>query len=196
EKLIKTGSWRKIEFKNLPFNEKMEIDFHRPYIDEVKFQCPNCGNLMERVPEVIDCWFDSGAMPFGQAHFPFAWAKIRNPKSEIRNYRSLIKKMLFPADYICEGIDQTRGWFYTLLAISTLLGFGPPYKNVISLGHVLDEKGEKMSKSKGNVVDPWDIVEKYGTDAIRWYFYTVNQPGDSKLFSEKEVKENLKKFIL
>jgi isoleucyl-tRNA synthetase len=181
---IKVGELKKIEFKNLPFNEKRELDFHRPYIDEVKFFCPRCGSLMERVSEVIDCWFDSGSMPFAQYHFPF------------ENKNLIDKRQQFPADYISEAIDQTRGWFYTLLAISTLLGFGTPYKNVISLGHVLDEKGEKMSKSKGNVVNPWQIVEKYGADATRWYFYTVNQPGDAKLFSERDVDQALKKFIL
>ena len=127
---------------------------------------------MARIQEVADVWFDSGSMPFAQGGAQF------------------------PADYISEAIDQTRGWFYTLLAVSTLLGKGAPYKNVISSGHVLDEKGEKMSKSKGNIVDPWYIIEKYGVDAVRWYFYTVNQPGDSKLFTEKDVDQSLKKFIL
>ncbi len=177
-KLLKTGQFRKIEFKKLPFNKKMKLDFHRPFIDEVRFYCPKCHHSMERVKEVIDCWFDSGSMPFAQAHWPFEK-----------------KKFLFPADYICEGIDQTRGWFYTLLAVSTLLGFSSPYKNVVSLGHVLDEKGEKMSKSRGNVVDPWEMIEKYGVEAIRWYFFTINQPGDSKLFSEKDIRESLRKFI-
>ncbi|KPJ57439.1 isoleucyl-tRNA synthase [Parcubacteria bacterium DG_74_2] len=182
--LIKTGEWRKIEFKNLPFNEKMEINFHRPFVDGMKFYCQKCENLMERIPEVIDCWFDSGAMPFAQYHYPF------------ENKKTVEKGKQFPADFISEAIDQTRGWFYTLLAISTLAGFGAPFENVISLGHVLDEKGEKMSKSKGNVVDPWSIIEKYGVDSLRWYFYTVNQPEDSKFFSEKEIRENLRKFIL
>ncbi len=181
---VDTGELRKIDFKNLPYNKKMELDFHRPFIDEVKFFCPKCKEIMERVPEVIDCWFDSGAMPFAQAHWPFD------------NHLSLKPPKQFPADYICEAVDQTRGWFYTLLAISTLLGFGPSYKNVISVGHVLDKKGEKMSKSKGNVVDPWYIMEKYGSDAVRWYFYTVNQPGDSKLFKEKDIEQALKKFIM
>ncbi len=184
ESQIKTGEWRKIEFKNLPYNEKMELDFHRPFIDEVKFLCPKCKNLMGRIPEVIDCWFDSGAMPFAQWHYP----------SE--NQQLIDEKKQFPADYISEAIDQTRGWFYTLLAISTLLKKGPPYKNVISLGHILDKKGEKMSKSKGNVVEPWQILEKYGADSTRWYFFTVNQPGDAKLFSEEEINECLKRFIM
>ena len=179
KKEIKTGEARELEFAKLPYSEKMELDFHKPYIDEVKFYCPKCGGQSERVPEVIDCWFDSGSMPFAQGH----WVGGNPPR-------------LFPADYISEAIDQTRGWFYTLLAISTLLGFESPYKNVISLGHVLDEKGEKMSKSKGNIVDPWYIIEKYGVDAARWYFYTINQPGESKLFTEKDVDATLKKFIL
>jgi isoleucyl-tRNA synthetase len=170
------------------------LNLHRPYVDEIKFFCPKCQGIMERVPEVIDCWFDSGAMPFGQAHWPFAWPQIQNSKFKIQNF--IKKGFLFPADYIAEGIDQTRGWFYTLLAISTLLSFGPSFKNVISLGHVLDEKGEKMSKSKGNVVDPFYIVEKYGADAIRWYFFTINQPWDPKLFSEKDIVKVLKEFIL
>lgn len=191
---MKTGQWRKIEFKNLPLNPQMELDLHRPYIDEIKFYCKKCQNQMKRVPEVIDCWFDAGAMPFGQRHFPFAWPQIQKSKIKIKNYTK--RGFQFPADYISEAIDQTRGWFYTLLAISTLLGFGPSYKNVISLGHVLDEKGEKMSKSKGNVVDPWYIIEKYGADATRWYFYTINQPGDSKLFNEKDIEEVLRKFLI
>ena len=181
---IKTSKLRKLDFKNLPYNKKGNLDFHRPFIDEVKFLCPKCENLMEREKEVIDCWFDSGAMPFAQYHYPF------------ENKKLIDKRKRFPADYIAEAIDQTRGWFYTLLAISTLLGFGPSYKNVISVGHVLDKKGEKMSKSKGNMVDPWVILERYSADALRWYFFTVNQPFDSKLFSEKEVKEALRRFIL
>jgi isoleucyl-tRNA synthetase len=181
---VKTGKLKKIEARFLPYDEEGNLNFHRPYIDEVKFYCQNCQSLMERNPEVIDCWFDSGSMPFAQYHYPF------------ENKKLIDKRKQFPADYIAEAIDQTRGWFYTLLAISTLLGFGSPYKNVVCLGHVLDEKGEKMSKSKGNVVDPWYIVDKYGADSLRWYLYTVNQPGDAKLFSEKEVEEKLKKFIL
>jgi len=224
KKEMETGELRGLDFKKLPYNEKMELDFHRPYIDEVKFFCPKCSmrkaqpspngsgrrrdeslldpslrlgyanapmRIMVRVPEVIDCWFDSGAMPFAQGHWPFDKSEKRKAKSE-----KLWPPELFPADYISEAIDQTRGWFYTLLAISTLMGFSPPYKNVISLGHVLDEKGEKMSKSKGNVVDPWYVINKYGIDAARWYFYTINQPGEPKLFSEKDIDQTLKKFIL
>ncbi|MDP2665023.1 MAG: class I tRNA ligase family protein, partial [bacterium] len=145
------GEWRQIPFATLPLNETMELDFHRPYIDEVKFHCKKCAiGTMERVKDVVDVWFDSGAMPFAQNH----WMGGVKPKE-------------FPADYIVEGIDQTRGWFYTLLAVSTLLGFKAPFRNVISFNHVLDQKGEKMSKSKGNVVNPWDMIQKYGIDAVR-----------------------------
>ena len=169
---IKTGEWRPLLFALLPYNEQMEIDLHKPHIDEVFFECSFCKNAkMKRVKEVVDVWFDSGAMPFASA----------SP---------------FPADYIVEGIDQTRGWFYTLLAVSTLLGFKSPYKNAIALSHVLDAKGEKMSKSKGNVVNPWDMIQKYGIDAVRWYFYTINNPGEPKLFSEKDIQETIRRFLL
>ncbi len=188
---IKTGEYREIEFKDLPYNKKWEIDLHKPYVDNIKFYCPKCGEKMERVSFVIDCWFDSGAMPFAQEHWPFS-----SFQNKINEKQKLKPPKLFPADFISEGIDQTRGWFYTLLSISTLLGFGPSYKNVISLGIVLDEKGEKMSKSKGNVVSPWYIIEKYGVDATRWYFYTINQPGDYKLFSEKDIEKTKNRFIL
>jgi isoleucyl-tRNA synthetase len=183
-KFIKVGELREIKFTQLPYNKNAELDLHRPYIDEVKFLCTDCNKPMRRVSDVIDVWFDSGAMPFAQYHYPF------------ENKKLVDKRKQFPADFISEAIDQTRGWFYTLLAISTLLGKGPAYKNVISTGHILDEKGEKMSKSKGNIVDPWYIFEKYGADAIRWYFYTLNQPGDPKLFAEKDVENSLRKFIL
>jgi isoleucyl-tRNA synthetase len=182
--IIKTGEFRKINFSQLPLNEKGELDLHRPYIDSITFPCDKCQGLMNRVPEVIDCWFDSGAMPFAQYHYPF------------ENKNLILQKKQFPADFICEAIDQTRGWFYTLLAISTLLEKGAPYKNIVSLGHILDEKGEKMSKSRGNVVDPWYIAEKYGMDIVRWYFYTASQPGDPKLFSEKDVENKLKRFLM
>ena len=166
--------------RELPHNENGEVDLHRPYVDSIVFACSGCKTgTMQRVKEVADVWYDSGAMPFAQSH----WMGGKAPK-------------LFPADYIVEGIDQTRGWFYTLLAVSTLLGFGAPYKNVISFSHVLDEQGEKMSKSKGNVVNPWDMIKKYGIDAVRWYFFTTNNPGDPKLFSEKDIQEVLRKFIL
>ena len=179
QKYVQTGQWRQLDFKKFPYNQDGDLDFHRPYIDGVEFKCPQCKGVMKRVPDLIDVWFDSGSMPFAQYHYPFK-----------------TKKIPFPADYISEAIDQTRGWFYTLLAIATLLGLRAPYKNVVSLGHVLDEKGEKMSKSKGNVVNPGDVFEKYGADAVRWYFYTVNQPGEVKMFSEKELGESLRKFIM
>ena len=182
--VIQVSEWREVKFRNLPYNTKTELDFHLPYIDNVEFSCFNCWGKMKRESEVIDCWFDSGSMPFAQYHYPF------------ENKDLIDKKIQFPADYISEGIDQTRGWFYTLLAVSTLLGKNLSYKNVISLGHVLDEKGEKMSKSKGNVVDPWYVIEKYGADIVRWYFYTINHPGDSKLFSTKEIEESLRKFTM
>ena len=184
ESYIKTGEIREVIFRIFPYNREGEIDFHRPWIDEVEFLCEKCGGRMKREKVVCDVWFDSGAMPFAQCHFPF----------EIKKETFLKQK--FPADYICEGIDQTRGWFYTLLCVSTLLSFGPSYKNVISLGHVLDKKGEKMSKSKGNVVDPWMIVDKYGADSLRWYFFTINQPWDSKNFDEVQVRKAFNKFIL
>ncbi len=181
---VKPGEWRSIDFRNFSYNEKAEIDFHRPFVDDVRFKCVKCGGTMKRVLDVMDCWFDSGSMPFAQQHYPF------------ENKKLIDKKEQFPADYIAEAVDQTRGWFYTLLAISTLLGFKSPYKNVVSVGHVLDQKGEKMSKSKGNIVDPWLMLEKYGADANRWFFYTVNQPGDSKMFDEKSVGQALRKNIM
>ena len=181
---IEEGELKKWEYKAFPYNKEGKLDFHRPYVDRIQFLCPVCGGRMKRAEEVIDCWFDSGSMPYAQWHYPF------------ENRKLIDKKIQFPADYISEAIDQTRGWFYTLLAISTLLGFGPPYKNVIVLGHVLDEKGQKMSKSKGNVVDPWQIVEKYGADALRWYFFTINPPDYPKLFAEKDVEQVLKRFLM
>jgi len=165
--------------------KKIKIkDLHKPFIDKITLKCEKCNGKMKRMPEVLDCWFDSGSMPFAQYHYPF------------ENKDKIDKKEQFPADFICEGIDQTRGWFYTLLAVSTLLNFGNPYKNVISLGHILDENGEKMSKSKGNVVNPWEMINKYGIEAVRWYFYTINQPGEPKLFKEKDVLNALNRFIL
>ena len=188
KKRIKTGEVRELKFTLFPFNKNMELDFHRPYVDEIEFFCRKCSakskSKMKRVKSVCDVWFDSGSMPFAQIHYPFEGKAL------------IDKKEFFPADFICEGIDQTRGWFYTLLAVSTLLGKESPYKNVISIGIVLDEKGEKMSKSKGNVVNPFEVAKKYGADATRWYFYTINQPAEPKLFSEKDVDIAFKKFIL
>ena len=172
------------ELEKLSGKDLKNLDLHRPFVDEVTFKCKKCGGQMRRVPEVLDCWFDSGSMPFAQWHYPF------------ENKKKIDKGEQFPADYISEAIDQTRGWFYTLLAVSTLLDQGAPYKNVICLGHLRDAKGEKMSKSKGNIVDPWDVINRYGSDAARWYFYTINQPGDPKNFNLADVDAVLKKFFL
>ncbi|MBO5279320.1 MAG: class I tRNA ligase family protein, partial [Lachnospiraceae bacterium] len=158
-----------------------DIELHRPYIDEVTIRCPKCGKPMHRVPEVIDCWFDSGAMPFAQHHYPF-------------ENKDLFEQQ-FPADFISEAVDQTRGWFYSLLAESTLLFNKAPYKNVIVLGHVQDENGQKMSKSKGNAVDPFDALEKHGADAIRWYFYINSAPWLPNRFHDKAVTEGQRKFM-
>ena len=157
------------------------VEFHRPYIDEITLKCPECGGEMHRVPEVIDCWFDSGAMPFAQHHYPF-------------ENQELFKQQ-FPANFISEAVDQTRGWFYSLLAESTLLFNKAPYKNVIVLGHVQDENGQKMSKSKGNAVDPFDALNKYGADAIRWYFYINSAPWLPNRFHGKAVVEGQRKFM-
>jgi len=158
------------------------LDLHRPYVDEVTFACPKCGGTMHRVPEVIDCWFDSGAMPVAQWHYPF-----ENDGKFREN---------FPADFISEAVDQTRGWFYSLHALSTLLFGRPCFRNVICLGHVVDAQGEKMSKSKGNVIDPWAVFNEYGADALRWYML-VSTPGeDSHRFSTKSLEETLRKFLL
>jgi len=184
------GEYHELTVDNLPYDDLGRVDPHRPYIDEVLLGCPDCGGDMKRVSDVIDCWFDSGAMPFAQWHYPF------ENKERIDGLDGA-PPANFPADYISEAIDQTRGWFYTLLAVSTLLGRGtPPFRNVICLGHVLDAKGQKMSKSKGNVVDPWMMIDKYGADAIRYYFFTVNQPGEPKLFDEKQLDEVTKKVFL
>ena len=158
-----------------------EVELHRPYIDEVTFPCPECGKTMKRVPEVLDCWFDSGAMPFAQHHYPFENKEVFEQQ--------------FPAKFISEAVDQTRGWFHSLMAESTLLFNKAPYENVIVLGHVQDENGQKMSKSKGNAVDPFDALNTYGADAIRWYFYTASAPWIPKRFSGKLVQEGQRKFM-
>ena len=194
-----------IEFAHLPRDDQRAVNLHRPYIDGVVFGCRKCGGRMIRVKELADVWFDSGAMPFAQNHFPFEnYFVRRNSKFQIllrsraqdRGANSKFKKLSYPADYISEAIDQTRGWFYTLLAVGTCLGCRAPYKNVICLGHVLDKNGEKMSKSKGNVVDPWQMIEKYGADVIRWYFYSVNSPGEPKRFDEGDLTKTLRRFFL
>ena len=169
------------ELKEMSDNCPDDIELHRPYIDDVTIKCPCCGKQMHRVPEVIDCWFDSGSMPFAQHHYPF-------------ENKELFEKQ-FPADFISEAVDQTRGWFYSLLAISTLIFNKAPYKNVIVLGHVQDENGQKMSKSKGNAVDPFDALNKYGADAIRWYFYINSAPWLPNRFHGKAVVEGQRKFM-
>ena len=169
------------ELKSMSDNCPDDIELHRPYIDDVTIKCPECGKEMHRVPEVIDCWFDSGSMPFAQHHYPFE-------KKEIFEKQ-------FPAQFISEAVDQTRGWFYSLLAISTLLFNKAPYQNVIVLGHVQDENGQKMSKSKGNAVDPFDALQQYGADAIRWYFYVNSAPWLPNRFHGKAVMEGQRKFM-
>ncbi|MCI9446715.1 MAG: isoleucine--tRNA ligase [Lachnospiraceae bacterium] len=169
------------ELKELSENCPEEIELHRPYIDAVTIKCPKCGKEMHRVPEVIDCWFDSGAMPFAQHHYPFENKEIFEQQ--------------FPAQFISEAVDQTRGWFYSLLAESTLLFNRAPYENVIVLGHVQDENGQKMSKSKGNAVDPFEALETYGADAIRWYFYVNSAPWLPNRFHGKAVQEGQRKFM-
>jgi len=169
------------ELKSMSSNCPDDIELHRPYIDAVTIKCPDCGKEMHRVPEVIDCWFDSGSMPFAQHHYPF-------------ENKDLFEKQ-FPADFISEAVDQTRGWFYSLLAISTLLFNKAPYKNVIVLGHVQDKEGKKMSKSKGNAVDPMEALGKFGADAIRWYFYSNSAPWIPNRFYDEAVTEGQRKFM-
>ena len=175
DQFIKTAEFIELNpnFPALPRDESLILNLHKPYIDEIKLKC-QCGGQMRRVSEVCDVWFDSGAMPFAAKYYP----------------------KLYPSDYITEGVDMTRGWFYTLLAVATLLGKKAPYKNIISLGHVLDEKGKKLSKSLGNFVDPMILIEKYGADPARWYFLTVNQPWDSKLFREADIKDASRRFLV
>ena len=169
------------ELKSMSNNCPDDIELHRPYIDKVTAKCPKCGGVMHRVPEVIDCWFDSGSMPFAQWHYPFE-------NKDIFEHR-------FPADFISEAVDQTRGWFYSLIAISTILFHKAPYKNVIVLGHVQDKDGRKMSKSKGNAVDPMDALTKHGADAIRWYFYENSAPWLPNRFHDDAVQEGARKFM-
>ncbi len=169
------------ELKSMSKNCPEDIELHRPFIDKVTITCPECGKEMHRVPEVIDCWFDSGSMPFAQHHYPF-------------ENQDLFESQ-FPADFISEAVDQTRGWFYSLLAISTLIFNKAPFKNVIVMGHVQDENGQKMSKSKGNAVDPFDALSTYGADAIRWYFYINSAPWLPKRFHGKAVQECQRKFM-
>jgi isoleucyl-tRNA synthetase len=178
---IANAEVRELQFSVMPHNPEYELDLHRPFIDAVKLAC-SCGGNMNRVKEVMDVWFDSGAMPFAQDHYPFENKKF-------------VEKQGYPADFIAEAIDQTRGWFYTLHAVGTLMGWGKAYKNVICLGHILDPEGKKMSKSVGNVVDPFEMMNVYGADALRLWMYSVNQPGDSKNFDQKTVDDLVKKVF-
>jgi len=181
ELFLSQGEFHVVEFPNYPFNDQGQVDLHRPYVDDIILKCEDCDSHMKKVPDLIDGWFDSGSMPYAQWHYPF-------------ESKDMLKQQ-FPADFIVEGVDQTRGWFYTLLAVSTLLGRGAPYKTVMSLGHVLDAQGKKMSKSKGNIVRPNDLMDTVGVDAGRWYFYTINSPGDPTLFEMKDVQGRLKGFL-
>lgn len=171
---LETGELKKIEYDDLPHDNEGNIDPHRPYIDDVVLSCEKCSSQAYRIPEVIDVWFDSGAMPYASGEY---------------------ERKRFPADFISEAIDQTRGWFYTLLAISTALNLGPSYQNVITLGLVLDKNGKKMSKSRGNIILPMDIMDKYSADALRWFFYTVNQPAEFKKFNEADIASIQRGYI-
>lgn len=176
----KTAEARALDFWQLPHDDEYDLDLHKPYIDNVVLE--KNGKELFRTKEVMDVWFDSGSMPFAQDHYPFENKKWVDGEG-------------YPADYISEAIDQTRGWFYTLLAVGVLMGKGVPYKNVICLGHILDSEGKKMSKSLGNVIDPWTMMDKYGADAMRFWMYSINQPGDTKNFDEKTVDEIVKKVF-
>lgn len=190
----------KIDYSIFPHNADFELDLHRPHIDAVTLEC-SCGGSMSRAKEVMDVWFDSGAMPFAQDHYPFD-GDLKNGLSTSAKESGLLAKLFsrgnnlaYPADFISEAIDQTRGWFYTLHAIGILTGKGKAFKNVICLGHILDKDGKKMSKSLGNIIDPWGMMDTYGADALRFWMYSVNQPGDSKNFEEKTVDETIKKVF-
>lgn len=178
-----------LHVRAVPRNDSGEVDLHRPYVDEVVLPCKKCGGALRRVLEVADVWYDSGAMPFAQMHFPFD----QKLKTETPNFP---KDYPFPADYIAEGMDQLRGWFYTLIAISTALGYPAPYRNVITFGLLNDKFGNKMSKSKGNIIEPFAVIDKYGTDAVRWYFYTGTPFGEPKNFDEDEISKTFRKTHL
>lgn len=186
---------RKVDFRILPHNDEYELDLHKPFIDGIKLKCA-CSGEMVRVKEVMDVWFDSGCVPFAQDHYPF---KIQDSRfkigSAVGRLTGRSPGLAYPADFISEAIDQTRGWFYTLHAVGVLMGKGKAYKNVICLGHILDAEGKKMSKHIGNVVSPWDMMDKYGADALRFWMYSVNQPGEPKDFDEKTVDEIVKKVF-
>jgi isoleucyl-tRNA synthetase len=197
EDFIAPAEFEEASLKPASRDDKGICDYHKPYVDLITFPCEKCKGTMRRVKEVADVWFDSGSMPFAQDHFPFTEedrsGKYQTNSKAIKNPEQFIT---YPADYICEAVDQTRGWFYTLLATSTILGYDVPFKNVVCLGHINDKYGQKMSKSKGNIVDPWTVINKYGIDAIRWYFYTVNAPGESKNFDELEIAKVLRRLMM
>ncbi|MEK7520306.1 MAG: class I tRNA ligase family protein [Patescibacteria group bacterium] len=186
---IKKGEIRELPSAQLPLDDEGNLDLHKPYIDAVSFPCEKCGSTMRRVSEVCDVWFDSGAMPLAQAHFPF-------DQTRGDNFKTRLRKIDYPADFICEGVDQTRGWFYTLLAVATVLNLEAPYKNVVSLGHILDKHGKKMSKSKKNYMDPMDVADAYGIDALRWYFFIANPEGEPLRFDEKDLADWQRKSVM
>lgn len=176
---LEVGTMTRVNFRVLPRDEHGMVNLHRPYVDSILLPCKQCGKLMQRTPEVADVWFDSGAMPYAQSHFPYGE-----------------DEPAYPADFIAEGVDQTRGWFYSLLEVATLLGKEAPYKNVISLGLLHDKYGKKMSKSRGNVLDAWELINKHGVDALRWYFYAATDPGDNKNFDEDELGKAVRRVHL
>jgi isoleucyl-tRNA synthetase len=188
--LLETGSTKEIAVERLPYDDQGHMDLHRPFIDDVTVSCKSCAAPMRRIPDVADVWFDSGAMPFAQWHYPFENAGRVGLPGQPSGTNS-------PADYIAEGVDQTRGWFYTLLAVSVALGYKePPFKSVVVNGFILDKQGKKMSKSKGNVVAPLEVADKFGVDALRYFFFASSQPGDDKLYDDKALEEITKKVFL
>jgi isoleucyl-tRNA synthetase len=191
---MKPAEIAKLSFKVIPRDDTGAADLHRPFIDDILLPCPKCASPMRRVPEVADVWYDSGSMPYAQAHYPFANAGTGAKK--INTNTKTLSGLAYPADFIAEGMDQTRGWFYTMMAIATALGYKAPYKNVVALGLINDKFGQKMSKSKGNVVEPFAIIDKYGVDALRWYFFTGSPLGEPKNFDELEVAKSFRRMHL
>ncbi|HVO28661.1 MAG TPA: class I tRNA ligase family protein [Candidatus Paceibacterota bacterium] len=192
---VKFAEIRELSLRTVPRDDMGAVDLHRPFVDGIFLTCPKCGGKMKRVPEVADVWYDSGAMPYAQNHFPFG-GSAKAAKGVGTPGAALPHPPAFPADYIAEGMDQTRGWFYTLLAIATALGYEAPYRNVITFGLMNDKFGNKMSKSKGNVIEPFALIDKYGVDAIRWYFYAGTPFGEPKNFDEDEVGRKLRQVHL
>ncbi len=192
---IRVGEWREIKFLNLPYDEDGRLNLHRPYIDKVELKCPQCGGRAKRVAEVFDCWFESGAMPYSQWHYPFAFAQNQKSKIKNQNLGSLLNKIGFPADFIAEGLDQTRGWFYTLHVLSTALFNKPAFKNVIVNGLILDAYGRKLSKKLRNYTEPEIIFNKYGADALRYFLLSSTPMGEDYQFSDKGVEEVFRKVI-